>query len=326
MVNNLLSIIIPVYNAEEQIVKCIESIQQQTYRDLEIIIIDDGSTDDTYRICFNLKRTYRNIKLFRQNNQGPGQARKKGFQHAHGEFVTFIDADDYVDKNAYNGIIELFKKGNFDIVQFGYRHVAPNGAIIQEHVLKNMRFDNNYDAFLYFLTQDNCTNYLWNKVYKYDLLCNINWLNLYYSEDYALLAQLYSKARSVITIEECFYNYVQFPNSACNKPFNEKKLDQINAGQFVVEYTKRVLPEMLPFAYFWLATHSARLSEEVYLSDRKDRAELIHFLRLVFRDSYKNMVMSGRKYNIYVKVDKTTRIFAFSFKLALKIKVLLKNK
>ncbi len=92
-----ISLIVPVYNGEKTIEKCINSILNQTYRNIEVIIIDDGSTDNTYEICKNMQNKDNRIQLIKQNNKGPSLARNVGIEYAQGKYIQFVDADDWLE-------------------------------------------------------------------------------------------------------------------------------------------------------------------------------------------------------------------------------------
>lgn len=101
----MISIIVPIYNAEKYISRCIESILQQTYKEWELILVDDGSKDNSYNICKEYVANYKNIAVIKQKNNGANKARQQGWLQAKGEWVTFIDSDDYIPENALERLI-----------------------------------------------------------------------------------------------------------------------------------------------------------------------------------------------------------------------------
>lgn len=318
--SNLISVIIPLYNGEKYIEQCVMSIEKQIYNNVEIIIIDDGSIDNSYNIINKLAEQYNNIIILRQNNQGPGKARKNGFEYAHGDFISFVDADDYISEETFEKVINIFEYENADIVQFGYYLISPNNSESTEKKMIYNETKSCVESFDFFIQQKNCTNYLCTKIFRRELFERIKWNDFYYSEDFALLAQLYAKAKKTITIENPFYYYVQVDNSACNRPFNNKKMDQIKAGKFVIRLTEDIYPQMLPYAYYWLVTHSARLACEIYDSNVKGKKELLSECLSVFNDSYNKMKKESKKNQIKIQLDKTTKLFAFSPRITLLLK------
>ena len=113
-----LSVIVPVYNAEKKLSKCIESITNQTYKNLEIILIDDGSTDNSLKICTDYKEKDNRIKVIHCENGGVSKARNIGLKNCTGDLVTFIDSDDFIDVNTYEKCINIFNDYNVDSVRF----------------------------------------------------------------------------------------------------------------------------------------------------------------------------------------------------------------
>lgn len=129
---NTISVIVPIYNAEAYLAKCIESLIHQTCRALQIILINDGSTDNSLAIAEQFAAKDPRIELYSQPNQGQGTARNNGLQHATGEYISFVDADDYLDNNFYETLLTYI--ANYDCVQIGYRRVSTDGCIIEQKI------------------------------------------------------------------------------------------------------------------------------------------------------------------------------------------------
>ena len=116
MNNELLSVIVPVYNVEEYLERCIESIIASSYKNIEIILINDGSTDKSVHICEKLKAKDERIKVFHKENEGVSSARNYGLENVKGEYITFVDSDDYIDKHMYTNLMNIMLKEDADIV------------------------------------------------------------------------------------------------------------------------------------------------------------------------------------------------------------------
>ena len=114
-----ISIIIPIYNVREYLAKCIESVINQTYQDIEIICVDDGSTDGSYEICEYYKKKDSRIKVVHKINEGIVSARQTGLKIANGEYVGFVDGDDWIDEKMYESMIRTMEKSNVDMVETG---------------------------------------------------------------------------------------------------------------------------------------------------------------------------------------------------------------
>nr|WP_051700005.1 glycosyltransferase [Limosilactobacillus reuteri] len=122
----LVSIIIPVFNVEKYVSQCVKSIQNQTYINLEIILINDGSTDCSEDICKEYAQDDKRIVLLNQKNGGQSKARNKGLDFCHGEYILFVDADDYISKFLVEDTISFAIRENLDIVEYGHKNVNTN--------------------------------------------------------------------------------------------------------------------------------------------------------------------------------------------------------
>lgn len=130
-----ISVIVPIYNAEPYLARCIESLIHQTYHTLQILLVDDGSTDSSLAIAQQYAMRDSRIEWYSQPNQGQSAARNLGLQHATGDYLSFVDADDYIDLDFYQTLIPVI--GTQDCVQIGYRRVLPAGDILQSKLPKH---------------------------------------------------------------------------------------------------------------------------------------------------------------------------------------------
>ena len=134
--NSLISVIVPIYNAEPYLAKCIESLLQQSHTALQIILVNDGSTDNSLAIAQDYAAREQRILLYSlDTNQGQSAARNEGLMHATGEYISFVDADDYIDPDFYEYMLQHI--GNLDCVQIGYRRVTNTGKILLEKLPKH---------------------------------------------------------------------------------------------------------------------------------------------------------------------------------------------
>ena len=250
--NNLkkLSVIIPAYNVEKFLVKCVESVVNQTYKNIEIIIVNNGSSDGTAKICEELANKYNNIKVVTLNpNQGVNLARRAGVEAASGEYITFVDSDDYIDLNAYAKVIKILEENDCDIVQFGYYTVRSNGKIISEYKHEEAKIEGAHNAFKYFMyiIPENSV-LVWDKVYKRELFENLEWPKLTYYEDFAANIQLFAKAKKFMAISDNFYYHVIHNAQVSFAPRidKEKLYNDMTALKFLVDFTAKTMPECLP--------------------------------------------------------------------------------
>ena len=247
-----LSVIIPAYNAAKFLAKCVDGIANQTYENIEIVIVNNGSQDNTPELCEELKAKYNNreFKIVNLNpNQGINWARRAGFENASGGYVTTIDSDDYIDLNAYARAIKVLEANDCDMVQFGHYEVYPDGRIMEEHKCMPVKADNAHDAFKYFVyVMLHSKTLLWDKVYKRSLFENLQWPKVSYTEDYCTDTQLFAKAQKFMSIDESFYYHTANPDSVCSRvTVNKQSIDDfITGSKFVTEFTAKAMPEFLP--------------------------------------------------------------------------------
>lgn len=119
--NKLLSIIVPVYQTKEYLKQCVDSILNQKYQNIEIILVDDGSTDGSAQLCDELAKTHNRVSVLHRENQGPYQARKLGVANSSGDLVTFVDSDDWLEEDVYQDLMSVYEKSNPDLMAFAYR-------------------------------------------------------------------------------------------------------------------------------------------------------------------------------------------------------------
>ena len=123
------SIIVPIYNVEKYLATCIKSLQNQSLKDLEIILVDDESPDNCPKLCNEYAKTDSRIKVIHKKNEGLGFARNSGLNIAEGEFVSFLDSDDYIDLNAYEELYELAKSNNLDAIYYKFESFTDEGTV-----------------------------------------------------------------------------------------------------------------------------------------------------------------------------------------------------
>lgn len=206
-----LSVIIPVYNVDKYIAKCINSvIAQNINEEIELILVDDGSKDSSGKICDDYASQYSWIKVFHIPNGGVGNARNYGLEHAHGEYFTFIDSDDFLDGGIYAHIYELHQQYNADAYVFGYKDYPQNknskGHIPKQRICTNTT--TLAEAYLE-MKKDYLMFPVFNKIFRKEVCKNIRFnTQVHYYEDYLFSLSCLNKINSLCTIEIAAYNYV----------------------------------------------------------------------------------------------------------------------
>lgn len=228
--DDLISVIIPVYNVEKFLDKCIQSVVKQSYINLEIILVNDGSLDGSGGICDKWSKLDSRIKVIHQQNGGLSKARNTGLDIATGEYIGFVDSDDYICVNMYEHLIELAKKNNSEMVICNYRFVDTKGAILrQEKIIKN-EILSKYDMFkkitessnFYFVTAV-------NKIYSRSIFDDLRFPIGKIHEDEFIIHKVINKCNSIATVDNYFYNYVQRDDSIMHSKYSIKRLDGMEA-------------------------------------------------------------------------------------------------
>ena len=216
----LISVIIPVYNAENTIENSVKSVLLSTYRDIEIILVDDGSTDQSPDICERLAKKHENIIVYHNENGGAAKARNFGIEHANGQFISFIDSDDFITNSYYEILINLLNETDSDIAVCGHKKVYGNHKDILEHEIinsNNNTLDMPSSAISYskiealngLLYQRNFISAPWGMLSKKELFSNVRFPAGKRAEDMATIYKLFAAASKVVRTDAKLYLYFQ---------------------------------------------------------------------------------------------------------------------
>ena len=218
MNNIYLSIIIPVYNGEKYIKRCINSIIDQEIDFMEIIIINDGSADNTKEICEAFVQKHNNIKLINQENQGVSHSRNIGIQNATGKYVMFVDADDYLVEHSLNNIKDLLKE-DIDVLRYSY--ILNNEKMVFDEKIFDLSA--NKQKFLNEFFSKTNQNMSWGQAIKKELIKDIKFnKNIFYGEDELFNCQVYNKCKNIKYTDTVLYNYKQNDDSVSRDYKNSK--------------------------------------------------------------------------------------------------------
>ena len=211
-----ISVVVPVYNAEQYVSRCIDNVLTQTYQDWELILIDDGSMDKSAVICDEYAAKDQRIKVFHKKNGGVSSARNKGIENATGKWVTFLDSDDYYDSEFLEGLISRTQDADF--VVGGYRWFGDydvNWYISQTRYLQTKEEIGNLLNFEYGdsdeMKEKSVFLYPWGKLYKMDIIRkkNIHFNeNMKVAEDLCFVLSFVTHIKSLLLVESNHYNYL----------------------------------------------------------------------------------------------------------------------
>ena len=223
----LVSIILPVYNAQNHIARCLESICAQSWQNIEVIVLNDGSKDQSLPVCEAFRAKDERIVLVDKANSGVSDTRNLGLKLASGKYVQFVDSDDYIDPDFTEHLVTAAEQNNADLVIAPYKMVIPAGASKPEQVLDKLQ-----DEFARHLMDKPASYFygvLWNKLYRRDLLVDhqiqftseVRW-----AEDLVFNMQYLEYANVLVSIPEAGYYYVQNPQSICHTQINPATIVQ----------------------------------------------------------------------------------------------------
>lgn len=230
------SIIVPVYNVEKYLDKCLKSLVNQTFKDFEIIIVNDGSPDNSSQIIENYRLKYSNmIKVITQQNQGLSDSRNNGLKLATADYIIFVDSDDYIELNMVEKLYKEITEKQADVV------ICGNNVVNENYELLSKAFPNKYESYD-FVTQMIFGNLsAWNKIIKKSILDDKYLFfrsNVWY-EDIDFSFKLFLKAKKIFILHENLYNYLLRSGSIMNSKNLIKNLDLIKAFDEIIQYSKK---------------------------------------------------------------------------------------
>ena len=245
--NKTISVIVPVYNVEAYLPQCMESLLSQSYQALEIILIDDGSTDGSGALCDWYGAQDRRIRVIHKENGGAASAKNAGLRVATGEYLSFVDSDDYLEPEAYSFLVEQLETSGADVVQAGYRDVFADHAV--DRILSAQMCEYKAQDYLVRLTGDWTCALLWDKLYRRWIFDGIFFEEGNVIDDEFFTYQGIMNAQRVVFVPHIVYNYRQRKSSVTARPeFRERTvLDKLNYLQKRFKNVTERFPELTKY-------------------------------------------------------------------------------
>lgn len=216
----LLSVIIPVYNVELYIEKCMETVLGQTYTNMEIILVDDGSTDNCGKICDKYVKIDSRVKCIHKKNGGLADARNEGLKYAHGIYIAYVDSDDYIEIDMFDKLMKLAMEYDADIVACKYKENC-NGQLMEISDTKNVFIMTGEDMLNWYIlknrTEGTITPSVWDRIYKLEAVKNIVFEEGRNYEDLVYSTEAFLCASKCVYYDEALYIYVQRSDSIMNE-------------------------------------------------------------------------------------------------------------
>lgn len=292
---DLVSIIIPVYNMENSLEKCIDSILSQSFTQIEVILIDDGSIDQSGIICDRYAQMDNRISVIHKSNSGVADATNTGLDHASGNYVMFVDSDDFIDSNMADSMINTIKQTNADIVQCGMVIHSLDGTIIRNEKKMSATFEGTFNILeAYFLWKGIGGN-LAAKMFKASLFHDIRMPSGRMFGDIPIIPQLLKKCEKYVIIKEGFYHVTSNPKSVSRGELNNKTFNDITYSlEVVCEFIKSNYPSLLYHTYYLKAATVANYYERIKKSTLLDNIdEKLYMLKHIYKINYRQLKKTG---------------------------------
>lgn len=312
-----ISVIVPIYNVKPFLFRCINSILRQTYKNIEIILVDDGSTDGSGELCEIISKNLENIIVIHKSNGGLSSARNEGISYASGEFLCFIDSDDVISEDYVSYLYSLYEKYNCDVAMGEFETFFDN-------ITFNNPYGNNVRVFTgrQALRELLSTNYVsatiaCNKLYKKEVFAELRFPEGLINEDEAVAYLILSNATKVVFSNAIIYGYYQREHSITKSNFGMRNFDYLKIAKERAKYFKRIndieFYHLFDKQYCWALLTFADKARNI-LHDRAKEKELItefrNESRVLFNSKYISFVCRGALVFL--------RVFPYSFNLLCK--------
>lgn len=306
MDENLISVVIPVYNIEKWVGKCLSSLIKQSYTDLEIIVVNDGSTDDSLTICEQYQKKDGRIKIISQKNKGLSAARNAGIVNAQGEFIFFVDGDDYLRENAIELAYEAIQKECADMCILQYEYVGDSGEIVHKNEKYSKRLCmSGVEAMKRLLIDDSIGGVIaWGKLYRKTLFKTYELMfpeGLYHEDCFFTYKACFYSSR-VVYIPYSGYMYVQRADSIIHTKFSEKHLDKIKAAEECLSFTKINSKENIEASEAASVRWYLQVANRIIRSGKNREKDLNIIRGKIYKIDYKNNQLLGNKYKILTNI------------------------
>lgn len=268
---SLVSIIIPVYNVEKFVKKSILSAMNQTYQNLEIVVVNDGSTDNSDKICHELEKEDNRVKVYDKKNGGVSSARNFGIKHATGEYIMFLDGDDILTINAVEGLLEIIQKEKADICIGKGITVSETANIYSEPILQNkyIKVFNAEDAIANALYEIDFSLSCHKKLYKRDTFKNISFPIGKTFEDLATIYKVFLNSNKIVYVNFYMYYYILRAGSIVSSLNPLKNTDFLDSALEVQKYIAKNKPKLLKAANYKLFSAALELFVKYPLSNKQ---------------------------------------------------------
>lgn len=270
----MVSVVVPVYNVENYLERCVQSIRKQTYKNIEIILVDDGSPDMCGEMCDKLAECDNRIRVIHKINGGLSEARNTGIDFAKGEYVVFIDSDDWIDPDMIELLLHLQKKHSADIVECSYRNVYKNRVVEETKCSAEVIVGDSIFALEGMLDWKYFKPVAWNKLYKREVLGNIRYPKGKLHEDEFTTYKYFYNAKKLVYVDVSKYNYDRTrEDSITGREFRAANLDACWAFRERVDFFDNhnitQLQNKMNNIYCWYVLESINKCFSYHIKDQR---------------------------------------------------------
>ena len=242
IIKDKISVIVPIYNVENYLKKCIHSIVNQTYKNLEIILVDDGSPDNCGQICDDYAKKDTRIKVIHKKNGGLSDARNAGLEVCTGDYISFVDSDDWIEFNTYEIMMKNMNEYNGDIVVSNINYVYKD-KVKSKYSEDKIRCFNKEEAMKELIKDGLVQAVVWNKLYKRVFIDNLRFKVGKLNEDEFFTYKICAKAERIVYIPDALYQYRQREDSIMGT-YSLKRLDSVDAIYERLQFIKNKFPSL----------------------------------------------------------------------------------
>lgn len=312
--NCKISIVVPIYNVEMYIEKCIDSLINQTYTNIEIILVDDGSTDNSYSICQKYADIDSRIKLIHKENGGLSDARNVGIENATGNFITFVDSDDWLNYNFCEIMMKEINTTKADIVMGNLINVYNNDYLFEDCTDYSKKVYTNIEALESF--EDTINVVAVAKLYKIELFNNLRYKVGKIHEDEFMFHRIFFEAKKIVVLDTNIYAYRQREDSITTSKYSIKRLNALEALEdrmaFYEEKGLKKLKEKTRAVYmFFLKKNIKEIKNSEIKEKEKHISVLINKLKNNYRECKKTKYISVRFYIFSKMACVSNKIFTW---------------
>lgn len=325
-----LSIIVPIYNCEQYISKCLNSILSQKYNNLEILLIDDGSTDNSYLECQELAKTDSRIKLYTKKNEGVSSTRNYGLSKSTGQYILFIDGDDYIEQNCIEKCMKIMLANNLDIIKFGIiKEINKKIAKKQKFSVPTNRIitKQEYSELLYpniFNTNDFCNTT--NAIIKKNIITNY-FENYLIGEDFIFFVKCLQNSKCIYFSQDYFYHYVVNDNSATHIFNNQQHLVKLVDSLKVNENINKLFPIINKNHFINKCLENIYSNIDICILNNNYK-EYNNYIKTLKTDKYLTSLITNNKITFPKKITKIlsrNKVYYYKTKIINNIKFTIKK-